>query len=181
MGTRGWWGFVWRGWIYYIYNQYDCYWTHLGTRLLKELFEALQKDSSLQLWKDQLDANTGYPWSKGPSLPDSEPFAKNYRFGSEPIVASFFQSDVVLKPSCRRAHLGGEDWIEFIYTINLDKEIFEVVGSFADVSEEWVHVDDKFFRFHTILEKNEAIAEDPLAFMTSVKQSAIKPAGNPKP
>ena len=56
MGTRCWWGLVWR--VYYLYNHFDSSWKGLGVELVQELFETLMRDPSFQSWKDQLDSRT---------------------------------------------------------------------------------------------------------------------------
>ena len=172
---------MWRGQIYYIYNHFDSYWEGLGVSLLLELFEALMKDPSLQSWKDQVDSRTDYPWSEPPQINDSDPFA-DMEYDSlprlKPTIANFFKTDLPLDPSIRMQHR--DVFIEFIYTINLDEEVFEVVGYLPakvdkdSENQDGEYVFDRFIRFRTILEQHEEIAKNPLAFLTTIEQTAVK-------
>lgn len=55
MGTRGLFGFVYKGKYYLFYNQYDSYPSYLGANLLKEIKSAID-DGTLDTWKDMLVA-----------------------------------------------------------------------------------------------------------------------------
>jgi len=66
MGTRGYFGFYYKGKYYLIYNHFDSYFSGLGVNLINEILKAIE-NGELENWKTKLDniveVKEGYPIS----------------------------------------------------------------------------------------------------------------------
>ncbi|KAF2110453.1 hypothetical protein BDV96DRAFT_584025 [Lophiotrema nucula] len=119
MGTRGFYVYRWHGRYYVYYNHWDSYPSGLG----KTLLSMIPKDpEEYKKWLEQKRAE----YSEIEQKFDEQVFTVVNPFEANSTSAAGVE-DVEMMPSFSEP--ANDLWIEYIYIINLDREIFSVNGS----------------------------------------------------
>ena len=145
MGTRGLFGFYYKGKYYVVYNHYDSYPSGLGVLIVKELKRAID-EGRLEEWKSLLIQIK----EVNPSIPPTEEEINRLKCYSDLRVSNRKYTDWycllrncqgsledVLKSGYIQNHIhnGIPDWEEFAYIVNFDTNKLDFhIGSKLDTS-----------------------------------------------
>lgn len=137
MGTRGLFGFRYKGKYYLIYNHWDSYYSHLGNKLLKEIKLMILENRFNEWVKKFSELNIKFE--------HEDPIDENeiiYEQEQSFELLLNTNKTIIIEEEYKNYNFDFDIFIEYIYVCNFDKKCFEIYEHNIKKKEYYIEIPD---------------------------------------